>query len=98
MTGNQKKKISTAIANPTRTAVQLVPSAAITEFIDAFFYDMTERQYLALAGILLLVFSWVQNAWENYIGKGFLRDVPPTQVSVIDDGAGDEDDDVSPAG
>jgi glucose uptake protein GlcU len=79
------RNVSAAIANPIRTGVQLVPSAVITEFIDAFVYDMSEKQYLALAALLLLVVSFTQNAVENYQKRGFLRQVPPTNVPVIDD-------------
>lgn len=79
------RNVSTAIANPIRTGVQLVPSAVITEFIDAFVYDMSEKQYLALAALLLLLVSFVQNTVENHHKRGFLRQVPPTDVPVIDD-------------
>lgn len=66
-------KVSRAVAGPVRTAVQLVPSAIITEFVDAFFFNFDERQYTAFAGMLLLLFSWGQNLYESKSGKSFLR-------------------------
>lgn len=65
-----------SVANPTRTAVQLVPAAVITEFVDAFIYDMNEKQYAALMGLLLLVFSVLQNVFEEYKGRAFLKESP----------------------
>lgn len=67
--------ISTTIANPIRTGVQLVPAIVITEFIDSFILDFTEKQYAASVGLLLLVTSWIQNGLENLKGRGFLREV-----------------------
>lgn len=68
-----REPVSRSIAGPVRTAVQLVPSAVLTEFIDAFLIDLSERQYLALSGLLLLVFSWGQNLYEQKTGVSFLR-------------------------
>jgi len=73
--GKHRASVSTSIANPIRTGVQFVPSAAITEFIDAFIYDMDEKQYLAMAGLLLMLISYGQNFVENQRGRGFLREV-----------------------
>ena len=73
--GQHSKPISTTVANPIRTGVQLVPSAIITEFVDAFIYDMDEKQYLALAAMLLMFISYGQNLLENRRGSGFLREV-----------------------
>lgn len=72
-------RVSEAIARPARTAIQVVPSAAITEFWDAFVYDMNDRQYAALVVLLTLIFGYAQAAYENHKGKGlWLRSVPPT--------------------
>jgi len=79
-----KQTVSEVIARPTRTAVQATPSFAVTEFIDAFLYDMSDRQYGALVVLLTLIVGLVQNAVENYSGKGFLRKVPPTDAPVVD--------------
>ena len=57
------------IVNPARTAVQLVPAAIITEAIDAFAYNMSEKQYAALLGLLLLASSFFQNYIEFKKGK-----------------------------
>lgn len=65
--------VSRAIANPTRTAVQMAPSIAVTEFIDAFLVNLNEQQYIALAAVLLLVFGFAQNLYEQFIGKAFLK-------------------------
>lgn len=82
--GKASTQISTAIANPIRTGVQIVPAAAITEFIDAFFVNMNDRQYAALMVLLTLVISVCQNVYENYKGVGFLRNVPPRTTPVLD--------------
>ena len=63
---------SPSIANPIRTATQLVPGVVITEFIDAFIHDLSEKQYAALIGILLLATSYAQNLWEQRKGIKFL--------------------------
>lgn len=78
-------QVSEAVSRPVRTLTQAVPSLAITEFVDAFFYDMTDRQYAALAALLLIVFSFVQAAVENGIGKAFMRALPPYQTPVVDE-------------
>lgn len=76
-------QVSEAIARPVRTLVQAAPAGVITEFIDAFLWDMSDRQYAALVVLLTLVISFGQNAWENSRGKGlFLRNVPPTEVAA----------------
>lgn len=79
-----KKRISTTVSGPTRTAVQYVPAFVFTEAVDAFIVNLDEKQYAALAGLLLLVFSWSQNLYENVKGKGFLRDVPPKDAPLPD--------------
>lgn len=71
-----KSELPPSVANPVRTAVQVVPAAALTEFVDAFIFDMSEKQYMALAGVLLLVFSWGQNVIEEVRGKAFLKKNP----------------------
>jgi hypothetical protein len=54
-----------SVARPARTAMQLVPSAVVTEFVDAFVYNLSDKQYAALAGMLLLIFSYAQNLVEE---------------------------------
>lgn len=76
--------VSEVVARPTRTVVQMVPAGVVTEFVDAFVYNLNEQQYAALFGLLVLVFNVLQVLVENYAGKGFLRRVPPTQVPVVD--------------
>lgn len=76
-------RVSEAIARPARTAIQAVPAGAITEFVDAFLYDMTDRQYGALVVLLTLLFGWGQAAFENYRGAGlWFREVPPAEQPV----------------
>ena len=65
-----------SVANPIRTAVQLAPAAVITEFVDAFIHDMNDKQYAALAGMLLLVFSYGQNLVEEIKGRALLKESP----------------------
>lgn len=63
-----------SIVRPVRTAVQLAPAAVITEFADAFIYDMNDKQYAALAGVLLLVFSYSQNLYEELKNRRIPKD------------------------
>lgn len=75
--------VSEAVARPVRTAAQATPSWILTELVDAFFYDLDERQFAVLVLFLTLVFGYIQNAVENHREKGFfLRNVPPTTTEV----------------
>lgn len=75
--------VSEAVARPARGAVQGGLGWIITENIDAFIVDLSERQYGALTALLAVIISFAQNAYENYRGKGlFLRDVPPNNVTL----------------
>ena len=67
---------NSSLVNPVRTGVQAVPAMVITEAVDAFLYDMSDRQYLALAALLLLVFSWIQALVELKMGRAFLKESP----------------------
>jgi hypothetical protein len=76
-------RVSEAVARPVRTAIQAAPAAAITEFVDAFIYDLNDRQYGALLVLLTLVIAWVQAAYENSRGKAlWFRKVGPTTSPV----------------
>lgn len=66
-------KLSRAAANPARTVVQLVPAYVLTELVDAFWTDLSEKQYGALVGGLLLATSLVQNLVEQAKGKALFR-------------------------
>lgn len=68
-------QVSQAIARPARTGAQMVPAEIITELIDAFFYNFTDKQYAAVFGALTLVIGWIQVLVENKSGKAFLRTV-----------------------
>lgn len=81
------KQVSWAVAGPTRTLIQAGPSYAFVEFVDAFFYDMTDRQYAALVVLLTLLLGFGQAVIENGLQKAILRKVPPTEVPVVDDDA-----------
>ena len=74
--------ISQAVARPARTLTQLTASAVVTEFVDAFLHDMTDRQYASLLGLLTLVFGYAQVLVEDHIGKGFLRKPQPPEQPV----------------
>lgn len=80
-----EKTVSWAIAGPTRTLIQAAPAAAIVEFIESFFYDLSDQQYASLVVILTMVFGYIQALIENSTGKAILRKVPPTEVPVVDD-------------
>ena len=76
-------KVSEAVARPVRTAAQATPSWVIVEVVDAFIYDLSERQFGALLLLLTLLFGWAQNLLENKRESGyFLRDVPPKHVKL----------------
>lgn len=78
-----KTRVSEAIARPVRTAAQATPAWVLTELVDAWFYDMDERQFGAAVLALTLLFGWVQALLENKRGSGFfLRDVPPKDSTV----------------
>ena len=66
-------KLSRAAANPLRTATQLVPAAVLTELVDAFWINFDERQYAAVLAAGLLATSFIQNAYEQFKGKAFLK-------------------------
>lgn len=80
-----KTRISEAVARPLRTAPQGGAAWAFTEGIDAFIYDMNDRQYGISIVLLTMLFSFIQTAIENGIGKAFLRSVPPYSTPVVDD-------------
>lgn len=81
--------VSDTVARTTRTAGQLIPAVVFTDVVDTFIVDLTDRQYGVFLAALTLLISWGQNAIENYRGKGFLREMPPPQVPIIDDGIED---------
>jgi hypothetical protein len=76
--------VSESVARPVRTAVQSGPGWIIIETIEAYeLYDFTDRQYAITLLLLTMLFSFLQNAYENHRGKGlFLRNVPPVEVPV----------------
>lgn len=78
--------VSQVVARPVRTGVQLIPAAVITEFIDSFFYNLSDKQYAALLSLLLLLTSLIQTLIENRVGKGFLRTVPGKHVHALEEG------------
>jgi hypothetical protein len=77
--------VSTSVANPIRTGVQGGLAWGVTEFLDAFeIIAMDERQYGVTLVLLTIAFSALQNVGENFLGKGFLRNVPEPEQKVID--------------
>ncbi len=56
-----------------RTAVQAGVSGIIVEFVDAFFYDLSDRQYGAAVALLTILLTYVQNLVEERRGAGLLR-------------------------
>lgn len=77
-------RVSEAIARPARTGPQAVIAFAIVEFIDSFISDLTEKQYGAAVGLLILILAGLQVLVENWSGKAFFRAVPPTKQPVVD--------------
>lgn len=79
------KTVSTTLANPVRTGVQGGLAWGVTEFLDAFnIVEMDDRQYGVSLLLLTIVFSFVQNLGENYLGVAFLRRVPEPKQPVVD--------------
>lgn len=78
------KSVSEVVARPIRTAAQATPSWILTEFVDAWIFDMSERQFAATVLLLTMLFSYGQAAVENAAGRGFLRKVPPKKVPVVE--------------
>jgi hypothetical protein len=76
-------RVSETLARPVRTAVQFIPSAVITEFIDAVIWNMDERQYAAVLALLTLIIGYFQILVENQVGVAFLRRLKPPVVPVI---------------
>lgn len=64
------------VANPIRTAGQLVPAAVVTELLDVFVVDFDDRGYAAVLGGLTLLFSYVQNTIETLKGRALLKENP----------------------
>jgi len=89
-------KVSDVVARPVRTATQAAPAWIITEFIDAWIYDMDERQFGVLVLLLTMLIGGAQVAIENHFGKAFLRNIPEPDAPVVGDddppvaGPGDE--------
>lgn len=80
--------VSQSVARPVRTATQIGAAAIVVEFVSAFLFDLSDRQYAAAVALLTLVFGWAQVVIENHIGKGFLRqpEPPANPVDVVEDG------------
>lgn len=80
-------RVSTTIANPTRTAAQGGAGWLVAEAIEAFgLYDFTERQWPLVIIVLGSAISALQNFGENHgWWKAFLRQVPPTTAPMSDE-------------
>jgi hypothetical protein len=76
--------ISDAVARPIRTAAQGGTGWLIVEFIDAFFYDLTDRQYGIAVALATVLLSWIQNLLEDKAGTALLRDIPAREVDVVE--------------
>lgn len=70
------QKTNPTIANPARTALQGGAAVVITEFVDAFLLDFSDKQYLAAVGMLTLTFSWAQALIETKIGRALFKQNP----------------------
>lgn len=78
--------ITEAAARPLRTAGQGGLGWIVTELIDAFAWDLTDRQYGVLVLAFGVLFSFVQTTVENRTGKALLRTIPPRRAEVVDGG------------
>lgn len=77
--------VSEVVARPVRTGPQAVVAFAVVEFWDSFIQDLSEKQYGAAVGLLVILLAGLQALVENWRGKAFLRKVPPKDVPVVDD-------------
>lgn len=57
----------------TRTLLQTGIAGALVETVDAFFYDLSDRQYAAALALLTILFAYVQSLVEERRGSGILR-------------------------
>ena len=83
MPNRHRKKVSESVARTGRTAIQGTPAWLITLLVDSF-YDLTDYQFGLVALILTGAISYAQAEIENHLGKGLLRNVPPTDAPVVD--------------
>lgn len=83
MPNKHRKRVSESVARPARTVIQGTPAWLITSLIDSF-YDLTDYQFGIVALLLTGAISYVQTEIENHLGKGLLRNVPPTETPVVD--------------
>lgn len=67
-------RISEPKARTVRTAIQASPALAIVEGIDAWYYDMNDRQYGVSVILLTMLFSFLQTTYEDYKGRALLRE------------------------
>ncbi len=76
-------QITEKAARPARTLMQASPAFATTEGIDAWLYDMNDRQYGVTIILLTMLFSFFQTAYEDYKGRAVLRNVTPNGVPNV---------------
>lgn len=76
-------RVREPVARAARTAMQATPAFIVTEFIDSFFLDLSEKQYGALVGLLTLVFAFLQTATENKFGYALFRKFSHTPPAVV---------------
>ena len=78
--------VKDAVGRPIRSGLQGGVGWVLTEAIDAFLWDMDDRQYGVSVIILGAVASFIQNTYEDHIGKGLLRKVPAPDAPIPDPG------------
>ena len=78
----EKRQVSAAVSRPTRTAIQATPAVVLTDVVDVFLHNLTDREYGVIVALLTILIGWAQNLVENRLGKGLLRRVPPTTDPV----------------
>lgn len=72
-------QVKSALARPVRTATQGGAGWVATEFVDAFLWNMSERQYGIAVVVLGTLIGWIQVLVENKVGVGFLREPEVTE-------------------
>lgn len=79
------RTVADSLARPIRTGMQATPALIITEGIDAFVWDMADRQYGVMVGLLTIAIGAAQNLYEDWKGKAFLREMPAPPTPITDE-------------
>ena len=78
--------VNDTAARTVRGGIQGSAGWVATEFIDAFFWNMNDRQYGILVVVLGVIIGFVQNVAENHFGVAFLKEIPQPDQPIVDAG------------